>query len=107
MCSTIVMVVENYDLKVKHWILINSFSKNTGGPEEFWPEFLRQKFTSLDHYWELSNEVLYNVLSQGASKLPEVENLDLYTKQKGTFLKFLTLTSHNKTLYITSFDRSQ
>ena len=29
------------------------------------------------NYWDLSNEVLYNVLSQGALKLPEVKDLDL------------------------------
>ena len=30
-----------------------------------------------DHYRDLSNEVLYDVLSQGASKLPEVKYLDM------------------------------
>ena len=28
------------------------------------------------YYWEFSNEVLYDVLSQGASKLPEIKDLD-------------------------------
>ena len=44
-----------------------------------------------DHYLELSNEVLYDFLFQGASKLPEVKDLDL-----GNLLnkrELLTLTS--------------
>ena len=28
------------------------------------------------YVWELSNEVLYDILSQGASKLPQLEELD-------------------------------
>ena len=31
------------------------------------------KFSVPDHIWHFSNEVVYDVLSQGVSKLPEVE----------------------------------
>ena len=63
-----------------------------------------------DHYWDLSNEVLQDNLSQGASKLPEVKNFrrsTLFNKRK-----LLTLNSGNsdalsdKTSYSTSFERS-
>ena len=30
-----------------------------------------------DHYWDLSNEVLQDNLSQGESELPEVKDLDI------------------------------
>ena len=43
-----------------------------------------------DHYLDLSNEVLYVVLSEGASKLPEVEDLDLCNllNKRGLFGNF-------------------
>ena len=37
----------------------------------------QRHFMVPDHYQDLSNEVQYDILSQGASKLPEVKNLDM------------------------------
>ena len=66
-----------------------------------------------DHYWELSNEVLYANLPQRASKLPEVKDLDFWIYLiTMDFLVILTLNSGSfdapwwKTLYSTSFESS-
>ena len=58
---------------------------------------------------------MYDVLSQGASKLPEVKDLDMCNLlyKRGFFFDFSTLTSGSfdapcdKTSYSTSFERSQ
>ena len=68
-----------------------------------------------DHYWDLSNEVLQDNLSQGESELPEVKDLDMckLLYKRGFFLELLNLTSGSfdapcdKASYSTSFERSQ
>ena len=62
----------------------------------------------------LSNVVLYDVLSQGASKLPQVIYLELeFYLILETFLELFTLSFGNfdaslgKTSYSASFERSQ
>ena len=68
----------------------------------------------LIHYLEFSNEVLYDFLSQGASKLPKVKDLDMCNllHKRGFFFELLTLTSGSfdapcdTTSYSTSFESS-
>ena len=47
-------------------------------------------FRTQEHYWELSNEMLYAKILQGASKLPGVRDLDLCNllNKRGLFWNF-------------------
>ena len=81
--------IEEYSLRLNNVLDCTIYNQITVGNVTL-PEAVLSTVKIFAVYWELSNEVLYASLPQGASKLQEVKDLDLCTllNKRGVFGNF-------------------